>query len=110
MAAPAIPPIRLGLIGTGLAVEKPHWPAPTVLADRAAAFPAPAVGQPDRTVVVGENILCRNDLRHARALLDGGAVGRHLARVHGAVQAAGGTIDAPSDFALDVVLIGRRHR
>ena len=27
MAAPAIPPIRLGLIGTGLAVEKLHWPA-----------------------------------------------------------------------------------
>ena len=34
MPAPAIPPIRLGLIGTGLAVEKPHWPALRRPADR----------------------------------------------------------------------------
>jgi len=34
MAAPAIPPIRLGVIGTGLAVEKLHWPALRRLADR----------------------------------------------------------------------------
>ena len=34
MAASAIPPIRLGLIGTGLAVEKLHWPALHTLADR----------------------------------------------------------------------------
>src|SRR5438128_1458501 len=34
MAAPAIPAIRLGLIGTGLAVEKLHWPALRGLADR----------------------------------------------------------------------------
>ncbi len=34
MAASAIPPIRLGLIGTGLAVEKLHWPALRTLADR----------------------------------------------------------------------------
>jgi predicted dehydrogenase len=34
MAAPVIPPIRLGLIGTGLAVEKLHWPALRGLADR----------------------------------------------------------------------------
>ncbi|MEU7786612.1 Gfo/Idh/MocA family oxidoreductase [Amycolatopsis sp. NPDC049159] len=34
MAAPAIPPIRLGLIGTGLAVEKLHWPALRTLTDR----------------------------------------------------------------------------
>jgi predicted dehydrogenase len=34
MAAPGIPPIRLGLIGTGLAVEKLHWPALRGLADR----------------------------------------------------------------------------
>jgi hypothetical protein len=27
MAAPTIPPIRLGLTGPGLAVEKPLWPA-----------------------------------------------------------------------------------
>jgi hypothetical protein len=32
MAAPVIPPIRLGLIGTGLAVEQLHWP--TSLANR----------------------------------------------------------------------------
>jgi hypothetical protein len=31
---PAIPPIRLGLISTGLAVEKPHRPALRGLADR----------------------------------------------------------------------------
>jgi hypothetical protein len=34
MAAPTIPPIRLGLTGTGPAVEKPHWPALCGLADR----------------------------------------------------------------------------
>ena len=34
MAAPAIPPIRLGPIGTGLAVEKLHRPALRRLADR----------------------------------------------------------------------------
>lgn len=158
MAAPAIPPIRPGLIGTGLAVEKLHWPAlrrlagryvvtaftdrsaeqsrrfadysgagparaaadraallarddvdavlisvpiphlyevardaltagkdvlgekPTgVDAEQAAAFLALVAGHPDRTFVVGENFLYRDDLRYARALLDGGAIGRlHL--------------------------------
>src|SRR3954451_14442158 len=158
MAAPAIPPIRLGLIGTGLAVEKLHWPALRGLSDRfvvtaftdsaagqsrrfaeysrtdpalatadraallarddvdavlisvpipllyevardalaagkdvlcekpagvdaeqAAAFLALAAGHPDRTFVVGENCFYRDDLRHARALLDDGAIGRlHL--------------------------------
>ena len=34
MAAPVIPPIRLGLIGIGLAVEKLHWPALRGLSDR----------------------------------------------------------------------------
>jgi predicted dehydrogenase len=34
MAAPTIPPIGLGLIGTGLAVEKLHWPALRELTDR----------------------------------------------------------------------------
>jgi hypothetical protein len=34
MAAPPIPPIRLGLIGTGLAVEMLHWPGLRGLADR----------------------------------------------------------------------------
>lgn len=34
MGAPGIPPIRLGLIGTGLAVEKLHWPALRQLAER----------------------------------------------------------------------------
>jgi predicted dehydrogenase len=207
MAAPPIPPIRLGLIGTGLAVEKLHWPALRRLADRyevtaftdssaaqsrrfadysgvgparaaadraavpvshlyevardaltagidadqAAAFLALAVGHPDRTFAVGENVFYRDDLRYARALLDGGAIGRlHLmtwrhagrlvpredrftgtprrqrpqyrggvhriaqirllhgdiARVHGAVQAANSTIDAPSDLALNLVFTG----
>jgi predicted dehydrogenase len=105
MAAPVIPPIRLGLIGTGLAVEKLHWPALRGLADRyevardaltagkdvfcekptsvdadqAASFLALAAGHPDRTFVVGENFFYRDDLRYAHALLDGGAIGRpHL--------------------------------
>jgi hypothetical protein len=34
MAAPTILPIRLGLTGTGPAVEKLHWPALCRLADR----------------------------------------------------------------------------
>jgi predicted dehydrogenase len=152
MAAPPIPPIRLGLIGTGLAVEKLHWPAlrgladryevtaftdssaeqsrrfadysgvgpARVAADRAAAFLALAAGHPDRTFVVGENFFYRDDLRYARALLDGGVhldVGVHhiaqirllcgdIARVHGAVQAANSTIDAPSDLALNLVFTG----
>ncbi|MEV6447404.1 Gfo/Idh/MocA family oxidoreductase [Amycolatopsis sp. NPDC051716] len=236
MAAPVIPPIRLGLIGTGLAVEKLHWPALRGLADRfavtaftdssaeqgrrfagysgtdparavagraallaredvdavlisvpiphlyevardaltagkdvfcekpagadaeqAAAFLALAAGHPDRTFMVGENYFYRDDLRYARALLDEGAIGRphlmawryavrsvpraggftgtpwrqrpqyrggvHLdfgvhhiaqirllcgdiARVHGAVQAANSTIDAPSDLALNLVFAG----
>ncbi|WP_103342010.1 Gfo/Idh/MocA family protein [Amycolatopsis sp. CA-126428] len=236
MAASAIKPIRLGLIGTGLAVEKLHWPALRGLADRfvvtaftdsaaeqgrrfagysgtdparavagraallaredvdavlisvpiphlyevardaltagkdvfcekpagadaeqAAAFLALAAGHPDRTFMVGENYFYRDDLRYARALLDEGAIGRphlmawryaarsvpraggftgtpwrqrpqyrggvHLdfgvhhmaqirllcgdiARVHGAVQAANSTIDAPSDLTLNLVFAG----
>lgn len=236
MAAPGIPPIRLGLIGTGLAVEKLHWPALRTLTDRyavtaftdrsaeqcarfagysgldparatidraallarddvdavlisvpiphlyevardalaagkdvfcekpaggdaeqAAAFLALAAGHPDRTFMVGENYFYRDDLRYARTLLDSGAIGRlhlmawrhaawsvprpggftgtpwrhrpqyrggvHLdfgvhhiaqirllcgdiARVHGVVQAANSTIDAPSDLALNLVFTG----
>ncbi|WP_290054761.1 Gfo/Idh/MocA family protein [Amycolatopsis solani] len=236
MAAPAIPPIRLGLIGTGLAIEKLHWPALCGLADRyvvtaftdssagqcrrfagysgvdpalavaartallaredvdavlvsvpiphlyevardalaagkdvfcekpagadaeqAAAFLSLAVAHPDRTFMVGENYFYRDDLRYARALLDDGAIGRphlmawrhagqsvpraggftgtpwrqrpryrggvHLdfgvhhiaqirllcgdiARVHGAVQTANRTIDAPSDLTLNLVFTG----
>jgi predicted dehydrogenase len=236
MAAPTIPPIRLGLIGTGLAVEKLHWPALCGLADRyvvtaftdrsaeqsrrfadysgagpaqaaadraallarddvdavlisvpiphlyevardaltagkdvlcekptgvdaeqAAAFLALAAAHPDRTFVVGENFFYRDDLRYARALIDGGAIGRlhlmawrhasqlvpregrftgtpwrqrpqyrggvHLdfgvhhiaqirllcgdvAQVHGAVQTANSTMDAPSDLALNLVFTG----
>ncbi|WP_199444368.1 Gfo/Idh/MocA family protein [Umezawaea beigongshangensis] len=236
MAAPAIPQIRLGLIGTGLAVEKLHWPALRQLADRyvvtaftdrsaeqskrfaeysgtgparatadraallarddvdavlisvpiphlyevardslvagkdvlcekptgvdaeqAADFLALAAAHPDRTFVVGENFFYRDDLRYARALLDDGAIGRphlmawrhagqmvpregrftgtpwrqrpqyrggvHLdagvhhiaqirllcgdvARVHGAVQAANRTMDAPSDLTLNLVFTG----
>ncbi|MBE8521139.1 Gfo/Idh/MocA family oxidoreductase [Amycolatopsis sp. H6(2020)] len=47
MAAPVIPPIRLGLIGIGLAVEKLHWPALRGLADRFAvtAFTDPSAEQ-----------------------------------------------------------------
>jgi predicted dehydrogenase len=151
-------PIRLGLIGTGLAVEKLHWPAllrmpdryvVTAFADRSAeqaarfaaysgvdearfhadhrdllgrddvdavlvSVPIPllygiardvlAAGKhllcekptgtdeeqaraflaferefPDRVVLVGENYFYRDDLRHARALLDDGAIGKlHL--------------------------------
>jgi predicted dehydrogenase len=236
MAAPTTPPIRLGLIGTGLAVEKLHWPALRGLADRyvvtaftdssaeqsrrfadysgvgpagaapdraallarddvdavlisvpiphlyevardaltagkdvlcekpagvdaeqAVAFLALAAGHPDRTFVVGENFFYRDDLRYARALLDGGVIGRlhlmawrhagrlvpregrftgtpwrqrpqyrggvHLdlgvhhiaqirllcgdiARVHGAVQSANSTINAPSDLTLNLVFTG----
>ncbi|MFJ1760070.1 Gfo/Idh/MocA family protein [Amycolatopsis sp. NPDC088138] len=236
MAASAIKPIRLGLIGTGLAVEKLHWPALRTLADRyvvtaftdssaeqrtrfagysgtdparavidraallarddvdavlisvpiphlyevardaltagkdvlcekpagvdaeqAAAFLALAAGHRSRTFVMGENYFYRDDLRYARALLDDGAIGRlhlmawrfagrlvpreggfsgtpwrhrpqyrggvHLdfgvhhiaqirllcgdiARLHGAVQTANSTIDAPSDLALNLVFTG----
>ncbi|GAB3890934.1 hypothetical protein GCM10029964_063280 [Kibdelosporangium lantanae] len=236
MAAPTIHPIRLGLIGTGLAVEKLHWPALRGLGDRyvvtaftdrsaeqsrrfadysgvgpdraaadraallarddvdavlisvpiphlyevardaltagkdvlcekpagadaeqAAAFLALAAGHPDRTFMVGENFFYRDDLRHARALLDDGAIGRpylmlwrhagqlvpreggfsgtpwrhrpryrggvhldvgvhHIAQIrllcgdiallHGAVQAANTTFDAPSDLTLNLVFAG----
>jgi len=151
-------PIRLGLIGTGLAVEKLHWPAlrrmpdryvVTALADSSAeqaarfasaaglteaarstdhhallarddvdavlvSVPIPALygiaadalaagkhllcekptgtgeeqaeaflalpaAHPDRVIMVGENYFYRDDLRHARALLDDGVIGKpHL--------------------------------
>jgi predicted dehydrogenase len=151
-------PIRLGLIGTGLAVEKLHWPAlrrlpdryvVTAFADRSVAqgerfssysgvdmagffpdhqrllasgdvdavlisVPIPSLYQvaedslaagkdvlcekptgtgeeqaraflaledryPDRTILIGENYLYRDDIRYARALLDDGAIGKlHL--------------------------------
>ena len=102
MAASAIPPTRPGLIGAGLTVEKPTG----FDAEQAAVFLAPAAGHPDRTFVVGENFLHRDDLRHARALLDAGV--RHIAEirllradtvpVNGVVQAAARTIDAPWDL------------
>ena len=158
MAAGDTRPIRLGLIGTGLAVEKLHWPAlrrltdryrVTAFADRSAAqgarfaarsgvdmagfttdhhellarddvdavlisVPIPflyeiaedslAAGKdvicekptgtdegqaqaflalehehPERTILIGENYFYRDDIRHARALLDDGAIGKlHL--------------------------------
>jgi predicted dehydrogenase len=226
-------PIRLGLIGTGLAVEKLHWPALRWLADRyvvtafadhsaaqgerfssysgvdmagfttdhhrllarddvdavlisvpipslyemaedsltagkdvlcekptgtdeeqARAFLALEQRHPDRTILIGENYLYRDDIRHARALLDDGAIGKlhlmawrragHLVpregsftstpwrhrpqyrggvhldagvhdiaeirmlcgeavRLHGAVQWANSTIEAPSDLTLNLV-------
>ncbi|WP_219419941.1 Gfo/Idh/MocA family protein [Pseudonocardia nigra] len=151
-------PIRLGLIGTGLAVKKLHWPALSRLADRyvvtafadrsvaqgehfaaysgvdpaafttdhralldradvdavlisvpiaslyevardalaagknvicekptgtdeeqAEAFLAFETEYPDRTVLIAENFFYRDDIRHARALLDDGAIGKlHL--------------------------------
>jgi predicted dehydrogenase len=150
--------IRLGLIGTGLAVEKLHWPALRRLTDRyvvtAFADRSPAQGErfaadsgvdpalftadhralldrtdvdavlisvpipslyevardalaagkdvicekptgtdeeqakaflafeteyPDRTILIAENYFYRDDLRHARTLLDDGAIGKlHL--------------------------------
>jgi predicted dehydrogenase len=150
--------IRLGLIGTGLAVEKLHWPALHKMPDRyvvtafsdrsidqgsrfsaysgvdmvrftseygellarddvdavlisvpipylyevardalaagkdvlcekptgvdeqqAQAFLALEKAYPDRTLMIAENFFYRDDLRHARALLDDGAIGRlHL--------------------------------
>jgi predicted dehydrogenase len=147
-------PIRLGLIGTGLAVALLHWPALRLLSDRftvtAFADRSPAQGErfaaysgiaparyhrdhralldrddveavlvtvpipalyevtsdalaagkhvlcekptgtdeeqgraflaltrryPDRTIMVGENFFYRDDLRHARTLVDDGAIG-----------------------------------
>jgi predicted dehydrogenase len=152
------PPIRLGLIGTGLAVEQLHWPALRRLSDRylvtafadrspeqgrrfaavsgvdmagfttdhrellarsdvdavlvcvpipylyeiardaltagkdvlcekptgtdeeqAGAFLALERDHPGRTILIGENYFYRDDIRHARALLDDGAIGKlHL--------------------------------
>lgn len=115
MAAPPIPPIRLGLIGTGLAVEKLHWPASRGLTDRyvvtaftdsaaeqsgrfadysgvdparATAFLTLAAGHPDRHIAQ-IRLLCGD-----------------IARVHGAVRTANSTIDAPSDPTLDLVFTG----
>jgi predicted dehydrogenase len=232
MPADALRPIRLGLIGTGLAVEKLHWPVLRQMPDRyvvtaysdhspeqarhfvsysgvaeaayctdyhdvlkrddveavlitlpipllypvarealsagkhvlcekptgtdedqAWAFVALAQEYPDQTVLIGENIFYRDDLRLARSLLDAGAIGRlhlmawrvvgqlvprsgtfsgtpwrqrpgyrggaHLdagvhnvaqirllcgdaTKVHGAIQWANSTIDAPSDLTLNL--------
>jgi predicted dehydrogenase len=229
-------PIRLGVIGTGLAVEQLHWPALRQMPDRfrvtafanhtrpkaerfaaysgasmadyspdyrallrrddveavLVALPIPlnypvtrdclAAGKhvicekpvgvdeaqgreflalerefPDRTVLIAENFFYRDDLRLARALLDGGAIGRlhllswrvvnrlvpqpgrftstpwrqrpeyrggahldggvhHIAQirllcgdarhVHGEVQRANATIDAPSDLTLNLRFVG----
>ena len=168
-------PIRLGLIGTGLAVEKLHWPALRRLPDRyvvtAFADHSPAQGErfaaysgadpagfttdhrtlldradvdavlisvpipslyevtrdalaagkdvicekptgtdeqqataflafeteyPDRTVLVAENCFYRDDIRHARALLDDGAIGKlHLM----AWRHAGRHVPRPGTFS-----------
>lgn len=45
MAALTIPPIRLGLVGTGLAVEKLRWPALGRLADHGGAGPTQAAAE-----------------------------------------------------------------
>jgi hypothetical protein len=84
MAAPAIPPIRLGLIGTGLAVGKLHWPALRRF-----------TGTPWRQYRGGVHHIAQ--IR----LLCG-----DIARVHGAVQAANSTIDAPSDLVFTGGAIG----
>jgi predicted dehydrogenase len=177
-------PIRLGLIGTGLAVEHLHWPAlrqmpdrctVTAFADRdveqaarfatysgvdrarfhtdhrdvlarddvdavlvsvpipllygiardalvagrhvlcekptgtdeeqARAFLAFERDFPGQVVLVGENYFYRDDIRHARALLDDGAIGKlHLMSWRRAGQWANSTIDSP--FA-DAVRHGR---
>jgi hypothetical protein len=108
MAAPTIP-IRLGLISTGLAVEKLHWPALRRLADRyvvtaftdraallarddveqAADFLALAAGHPDpigrlHRLVPREGRFTWHAVRQ-RPQYRGGV--HHIARVHGAVQA-----------------------
>jgi predicted dehydrogenase len=131
MAAPPIPPIRLGLIGTGLAVEKLHWPALRMLADR---YEVTRVHRPvrraEQTVrrlqrgrsgpgrrrpgrVAGPRQRGRRaDLGADPAPVRGGArrairlLCGDLARLHGAVRAANSTIDAPSDLALNLVFTG----
>lgn len=61
MAAPTIPPIRLGLIGTGLAVEKLHRPALCGLTDRyvVTAFTDRSDEQSRRfALTAGKDVLC----------------------------------------------------
>ncbi|GAA0944706.1 Gfo/Idh/MocA family oxidoreductase [Pseudonocardia zijingensis] len=174
MAAVSGDPIRLGLIGTGLAVEQLHWPALRRMPDRfevtAFAERSPEQAQrfasyagvddgrhhedhrdllarddvdavlvsvpiplllgiardvleagkhllcekptgtdeeqarafleferefPDRVVLVGENYFYRDDIRHARALLDDGAIGKlHLM----AYRRAGQTVPRAGRF------------
>ena len=50
MAALTIPPIRLGLIGLGLAVEKLHWPASCGLAGAVSGSTGPPDGLPGQQI------------------------------------------------------------
>jgi hypothetical protein len=71
MAAPPIPPIPLGLIGTGLAVGQPHCPASRGLADRsqASAFTDSSAAPSNFEI---------------DPVLTGGAIGNHTAILLGA--------------------------
>jgi predicted dehydrogenase len=75
MAAPPIPPIRLGLIGTGLAVEKPHWPALRTLADRY------------EVTALTDSSAAPSDLK-LNLVLTGGAIGNYTAILLGAPRDA----------------------
>jgi predicted dehydrogenase len=99
MAAPAIPPIRLGLIRTGPAVEKPHWPALRGLTGRYVVTSTPWRQRPQYRGGVHFDAGAHH-IAQVR-LLRG-----ETARVHGAVQTANNTIDAQSDLTLNVVLTG----
>jgi hypothetical protein len=88
MAAPATPPIRLGLTGTGLAVEKPHRPALRGLADRC---------------VVARIRLHRGDIARVHgAVRPVGGVARGVANAM-VVQRALGSSERAAVLALDTV-------
>lgn len=128
MAAPPIPPIRLGLIGTGLAVEKLHWPALCGLADRyeVTAFTDSSAEQsrrfadysgadPARSAADRAALLARDDVDAVlisvpiphlyEVARDALTAGKDVLceKPAGAVQAANSTIDAPSDLTLNLV-------
>lgn len=137
MAAPVIPPIRLGLIGTGLAVEKLHWPALRTLTDRyvVTAFTDSSAEQSRRFADysgVGEAravadraaLLARDDVDAVLIsvpiphLYDAGVhhiaqirlLRGDIARVNGAVLAANSTIDAPRPTRQSSAVSGARPR
>lgn len=101
MAAPAIPPIRLGLIGTGPAVEKLHWQTLRRLADR---YVVNRVHRPVRRAKQAVRRLQRG--RSTRAAADRAVPPARDDADSGALQAANSTMDAPSDLALNLVFTG----